>query len=999
MRLHHLEITGFGPFADTTRIDFDPLSEAGLFLLSGPTGAGKSSVLDAICFALYGDVPGDRSTAKRLRSDHAGDDVVPRVVLEATLAGRRFRIDRSPSWTRPKKRGTGTTTEQARVVISERRPTADGSDAWHPLSTRLDETGHLVTRLVGMTLPQFCQVALLPQGRFQAFLRARSEERHALLQQVFQTGRFDRVERWLRDRRVELRRTSEAHRASVADLVSRVREVADDDAPLDWSTDPDVLRPWIAERTSAAAVASAEQAERVQVASAAELAATEASAAGIELAGRRAAYAAARRAWAELEAATEEHDARLDRVARARRAAAVRPLHDLAVNALADVRTLDDQARAAREALAATLETSTLETTTLDDQEIAEHRRVATRTLADVARVRPLQRQTVDLERELTRLASSREETDAQLRRVDARAEELPVQLAALEPSLAAAREAVATTATLTAELEALRSRTRAARSAEALAAQLVAAEQALAEATESRLLARETLVEIRERRLDGMAAEIAGKLAVGACCPVCGSADHPSLASPAPGAPDDAAEREARREVDDLEVVVEAHAQQVRGLETQRATALAEAGGSAEQLLHMEDDVMGRLDRARAEAAIAETLAARRDALDAERQALAGRREGLLATLATLDTDAAVLTSRLHDLRDQVAAVVPEDSDLDSLTSFHQRVEQLAGRCLDLAADLARARATADSTRAAADEVASDMGFESSAAAAEAWLSDADLASLQQQVERHEREVVRVGELLEDPELVRSTEAEAPDLERLAQEQHLAKEAAAQARHVDMVLRDRSHRLRGLDDQIDAALGAWAPVRADLDLVTDLAALVEGKHPDNRLQMRLSAYVLGHRLGQVVEAANLRLSTMSDQRYSLVHTGRRGAGERRGGLSLLVRDDWTGDDRDPATLSGGETFVVSLALALGLADVITEEAGGTDLDTLFVDEGFGSLDAETLEDVMDTLDSLRDGGRVVGVVSHVPELQTRIPAQLRVHRGRHGSHTSLSLG
>ena len=107
MRLHHLEITGFGPFADTVRIDFDALSEAGLFLLSGPTGAGKSSVLDAVCFALYGDVPGDRSTAKRLRSDQAGDDVVPRVVLEATMAGRRFRIDRSPAWQRPKKRGSG----------------------------------------------------------------------------------------------------------------------------------------------------------------------------------------------------------------------------------------------------------------------------------------------------------------------------------------------------------------------------------------------------------------------------------------------------------------------------------------------------------------------------------------------------------------------------------------------------------------------------------------------------------------------------------------------------------------------------------------------------------------------------------------------------------------------------------------------------------------------------------------------------------------------------
>ncbi|HEY9566416.1 MAG TPA: SbcC/MukB-like Walker B domain-containing protein, partial [Nocardioides sp.] len=135
----------------------------------------------------------------------------------------------------------------------------------------------------------------------------------------------------------------------------------------------------------------------------------------------------------------------------------------------------------------------------------------------------------------------------------------------------------------------------------------------------------------------------------------------------------------------------------------------------------------------------------------------------------------------------------------------------------------------------------------------------------------------------------------------------------------------------------------------------------------------------------------------MSDERYTLEHTARRGAGETRGGLSLLVRDEWSGESRDPATLSGGETFVVSLALALGLADVVTREAGGADLDTLFVDEGFGSLDSDTLDDVMDTLDTLRDGGRVVGVVSHVAEMRSRIPTRLSVTKHRTGSTLAIS--
>jgi exonuclease SbcC len=1006
MRLHHLEVVAFGPFAETVRIDFDALSEAGLFLLSGPTGAGKTSILDAVCFALYGDVPGDRATAKRLRSDHAPDDVAPRVVLEATLSGRRFRIDRSPAWTRPKRRGSGTTTEQARVVISERRSgddtaegTGDGTgEGWHPLSTRLDETGHLVTRLVGMTLPQFCQVALLPQGRFQAFLRARSEERHALLQQVFQTGRFDRTERWLRERRVELRRTSEQHERAVADLVSRVSEVGGDQAPGDWPGDPETLRTWLHELTSAAVTASVEQAIAVEAASAAEVAAAEASAAGIELAGRRATHASARRTWATLEAAAAEHASRKRRIDKAQRAAGVRRLHDLALQSLADAEDLEQQ-----RADTHTLLEHLLGGAPLDAQQVAEHQRAATRALTDIARVRPLQRQAVDLERQLARSSRVRQETDAHLRRLQERADEVPVALDELLPRLAAATEAVAQTEALGRDLEVLRTRVRAARTAESLATQLVTAESALREATQTRLLARETLVEIREQRLDGMAAEIAAKLAVGHSCPVCGSAEHPAPASPAPGAPDDAAEREARREVDDLEVVVEAHAQQVRGLESRLASALAEAGDSVERLLVAEEDALADLDRARSVAAHLPGLTAQVEALRAEQEQLAREREELAAVLAGHDTETAVLVSRLDAMREQVSAVLPEGSDtaaadLDAMTALHQQVESLCQQCTELTADLARARATAVSTQEAADEVAIGAGFDSSAAAAASWLDDRDVAELQRQVERHEREVARISELLADEELVRSAAAEAPDLEALAQAHHRAKELAAAARHRDMSLRDRGRRLRGLSDEVEAALTAWLPVRADHDLVTDLAAMVEGKHPDNRLQMRLSAYVLAHRLSQVVEAANLRLSSMSDQRYSLVHTPQRGAGETRGGLSLVVRDDWTGDERDPATLSGGETFVVSLALALGLADVITDEAGGTDLETLFVDEGFGSLDADTLEGVMDTLDTLRDGGRVVGVVSHVPELQTRIPTQLRVHRGRTGSRTTLEL-
>ncbi len=811
MRLHQLEITAFGPFADPVTIDFDALSGAGLFLLSGPTGAGKSSVLDAVCFALYGDVPGDRAAAKRLRSDHAAPDVVPRVVLEATLSGRRFRIDRSPAWTRAKRRGTGTTTEQARVVISERRASPsdgdgpDAQDAWHPLSTRLDETGHLVTRLVGMTLPQFCQVALLPQGRFQAFLRARSEERHALLQQVFQTGRFDRAERWLRDRRIELRRQSEAHRTTVADLVSRVSEVGGDVAPEDWTDDPASLGVWITGLTEAAVAESVEQAVVVEAASAAEVAASDASAAGTELAGKRATHAAARRAWSSVEAAAQEHASRKRRADKAHRASAVRSLHELAVQTRRDVDRLEREGASGLVALGGLLGVDAL-----DDHEVAEHLRTSTRTLTDIARIRPLQRQAVDLDRQRVRSLRAREATEAAIVRLDARVAQVPLALAELAPALEAAREAVTTAEALGRDLEVLRGRVRAARTAESLTAQLTTAEQALREAAQTRLLARETLVEIREQRLDGMAAEIARKLAVGASCPVCGSADHPHPASPAPGAPDETAEREARREVDDLEAVVEAHSQQVRGLETQLATALAESGESVERLLVAEDDTLSRLERARATAATVDVLASQVADLRAEQETLARERAALVEAAARQDSEAAVLTAKVDALRDQVESVLPDGADLDELTTHHQQVEALARRHAEVVADLARARATAASTQEAADEVAARAGFDSSAAAAAAWLDQADIDALARAIERHEREVARVSELLADDDLVRAAAAEPPDLEELAQAHHRAKEAAAAARQKDMALRDRGRRLRGLAEAISAALDAW---------------------------------------------------------------------------------------------------------------------------------------------------------------------------------------------
>ncbi|MEU7897741.1 AAA family ATPase [Nonomuraea sp. NPDC049152] len=295
-------------------------------------------------------------------------------------------------------------------------------------------------------------------------------------------------------------------------------------------------------------------------------------------------------------------------------------------------------------------------------------------------------------------------------------------------------------------------------------------------------------------------------------------------------------------------------------------------------------------------------------------------------------------------------------------------------------------------------------------AALAAGFVDGADVLPAVRTQEEREEKAERLRELdaahaavtrtLADPELVAAAAEPAPDLaamEFARQEAERAHTALASAR--DRAER-RVRRLAELHDELAACLGHWQPAADRHRLAERLAALASGTSGDNQWSMSLSSYVLGERLRQVVDAANERLDHMSGGRYQLQHDLRKTAGARGragGGLGLRVLDAWTGVDRDPATLSGGESFITSLALALGLADVVSAEAGGAEIGMLFVDEGFGTLDEDTLDGVLDILDGLRDGGRAVGIVSHVGELRTRIPAQLKVTKARAGSTLAVT--
>ncbi|HVN11880.1 MAG TPA: SbcC/MukB-like Walker B domain-containing protein, partial [Kineosporiaceae bacterium] len=376
---------------------------------------------------------------------------------------------------------------------------------------------------------------------------------------------------------------------------------------------------------------------------------------------------------------------------------------------------------------------------------------------------------------------------------------------------------------------------------------------------------------------------------------------------------------------------------------------------------------------------------AAARDAAEARCAEAAARREQAHTRLARLEERLGVVMRRLEAAR----------AGHPSVTARREHAHRSAAAAEALLTARREVRSATqhlaevtDAARAAAV----DAGFADIDAARDAVLAPAELARHEQLHRAYvqERAVVEAG--LADPDVVAAGDEPPAQPVALATARELAQEADEAAAAALDRCRAAAAALAGLEADLAAHLAAAEPLRGRHRLWSELSRCLDGTGGDNTLRMSLSSYVLAARLEQVAAAASQRLLAMSSGRYSLEHCDEAGRGRGRSGLSLRVVDGWTGRHRDTASLSGGESFYTSLALALGLADVVTAEAGGATIETLFVDEGFGSLDEETLQEVMDTLDGLRSGGRVVGLVSHLPDLRERIPTRLEVVKTRSGS-------
>ncbi|MFI8369552.1 AAA family ATPase [Streptomyces sp. NPDC085466] len=1012
MRLHRLEITAFGPFGTTQTVDFDALSTAGLFLLHGPTGAGKTSVLDAVCFALYGSVPGARQApGTTLRSDHAPAGTLTEVLLDLTVGGRRLEIRRSPAQLRPKKRGGGFTTEKAQSTLREYDP---ATRAWTGLSRSHQEIGEEITQLLGMSREQFCQVVLLPQGDFARFLRADAEARGRLLGRLFDTRRFAAVE----ERLAELRRAA-AHRVEEGDarllaLAHRMAQAAEGLPAARTPVDGKPGEPGLADAVLGwAAVARTEAHEAADIASvrlaAAEHAEARARAAAghaRDLAARQARHAEALRRREALTARIPERDRdqhALDLALRADRVAPALALrheadreHAGALGARGSARSLlpPDLAEAPAEQL------STLENRLRED-------------LGGLAAARRAEARAAALAEERTLLEREARADEEALQEANAWLADWEPRRAALQQRIDTAQEAAARAEQLAGRLEPLRHRLAAARRRDSLARTLTEAEERYAAAREQRNTAHETWLDLKSRRLRGIAAELAATLADGDPCQVCGSTSHPAPTPTTADHVDRAAEetayarytqadetsRAAERELAGTREALAAARDEVQALASPEASPeLSEAQPTVAELTDATEELTAR--HAEAHALAAQTHAAREALARAERE-----HEERATAQREAERRVAARTSHRESVERQRAELAEEltrgRGEFATVAEHAGLLERRIALLVD-AAGAVRAEELAAERLKKADAQLADAayraGFTTPAEAAAALLDEHGRRARQHRLDVWQAEAAAVADRLAEPG-VEEAAALPPADPATADAVHTAAERTLRAAAAGLAAaRERVTGLAGLARQAETEVRRLGPLRTEHDRVARLAALTAGTSAENERRMRLEAYVLAARLEQVAAAASARLQRMSSGRYTLVHSDAR-AGARRSGLGLHVVDAWTGNERDTATLSGGETFFASLALALGLADVVTDEAGGVRLDTLFIDEGFGSLDDQTLDEVLDVLDSLRERDRSVGIVSHVADLRRRIPVQLEVTKGRDGSAVRLRTG
>ncbi|HCA02922.1 MAG TPA: SMC family ATPase [Halomonas campaniensis] len=1011
-----LTMQAFGPFAGSETIDFTALGKSPLFLINGPTGAGKSSILDAICFALYGQTTGNDRDAGQMRCDQAADTLLTEVSLDFRLRDGAYRVRRVPQQERPKATGEGTTTQSAEAQLWRLTPEGDEDECL--VARKVTDANSQLHALIGLDANQFRQVMVLPQGKFRELLLAESKDREKIFSQLFQTQIFQRIEERLRTQANQIERAVNDHRQHISGILAG------------------------GELESEAALAQELEALTPQVGQARQR---------FETAQQQRRSAEQRRD--EAQALQRQFEAR-DSLATEK----VRHLEQQAqITAFQDRLTQSDHAQALRPYRAALVQAQQALTTTQEEQRQADAALTTQRTNTEQAKgsfEATRQRQTElpalrerhrqlgefihksqqlsELEARWQAAQTAWQQADGILKRDEAQLDGIRQQGEALSVTLEQLQTESQQLASAPAELSRHESLLAQRQELEALMRQgreLVAQQQQVTAALNGRRSeveqAKRHTTEQEMRWHQGQAALLALTLEEDAPCPVCGSLEHPSPA------------------VQHADLVTQAQVEEARSVEEQARHAFQTAERQAHQLaqqLSYNAEQAQRLSHQLGDWAsqppfelqqACEQLrrqVARRQHVESEINRQSAARDELRSGWGTLDKQlkaqrpavekAKEEALRLESQRDQLSQSLPEDArnplamrqtltELDNqiaeLEQAWERAQQVLSTSQTQQAraeeqlrsanqQLARNQQALEQAQAEWQTALQASSFESEAAYQAAQLEDNQRQDLARQVEAYQRRLAELDGALHNYH-AQLAEKTPPDLAALA----TLTEAAQAEEHTQLdawrALDGRLTTLQGVRQKLTAARAAQAELEAQYWVWGTLSEVANGR-TGNRIS--LQRFVLGVLLDDVLIQASERLVRMSRGRYQLVRREDPSKGNKASGLELDVADTYTGKSRSVATLSGGESFMAALALALGLSDVVQAYAGGIQLDTLFIDEGFGSLDQDALDQAIAMLSELQMGGRMIGIISHVSELKEQMPVRVEVRASRLGSSVEV---
>ena len=1010
-----LAMQAFGPFAEREVIDFRTLGEHPLFLINGATGAGKTTILDAISYALFGKTTGAERQGEQMRCHHAAVDVATEVDFIFAIGTNIYRVQRLPTQWRPKLRGEGLKEDRATATLWQitagTEPAFDlNTDQQKLLASRKvnDVTQH-VEQLIGLKADQFRQVVVLPQGKFRELLTADAGQREDIFAQLFQTHRYLLIEEQLKESARELRQQMRQHEQNLQALLDDAKVTSEQELTERLQQ----LRPQLTQlEQQKTSQAKAVQQLRSQLLQAQHVQ---------KQFAQQQQLLSERDQLRNREPQINTQQQRLERAKKAQQLAADSQHLALLQQQSQELRSRTEQLQTQQQQLSESkqqVEQAYQRALQLDDDN-----QTLRRQLEQQRQWLPKLESLQQMATEQQQLAAKLTQDQRQLTEIDGELQQQRENNIHAQQQLDELRTALDQQTSLEAEQHQLtlwqQQRQRheeLERQQQQLRQQQQQLQQQLLAQRATTHAAEQQSQHLENRWYDQQALTLARTLESGKPCPVCGATEHPS---PAHNQDEELVEHQ---QVIAARKTFQQEQQKQQQLEQQLSHSQNRLD-LVQQQLHEngEPKAPQQLDQLR------QQLAAKTSHYQQQRQQLVRLNQQISEgqqRLEQLGTKQRTLAERIHhqQLQKQTAderlrmlrQEIPEDLRSaeqlqQSMSALEHQLQQNLSRQRrateqreQLLEQLSAVASQLDSTGQQAKNVQQqhqhveqkfqkqlqELGFASNNDYESARLSSGEYQQLEQQIAEFKQQVTRVDSLLF--ELQQALDGkQAPDIDALQQQQQAAESELQRSEQDWLALRDQCIQLENVLKRVNNSKKQAEQLHKRYAVQGTLADVASGQ---NTQRLSLHRFVLSVLLDDVLNVASERLQQMTHGRYQLLREQTVADARSAGGLTLLVEDAYTGQQRSTKTLSGGEGFMAALALALGLSDVVQSYAGGIRLDTLFVDEGFGSLDDEALDMAINTLAELRASGRTIGIISHVRELKDRLQDRIDVIRERSGS-------